>query len=542
MELKKFIDEHSKYKDYLIRLYKKEVEEKNNKIQDKIKNFVPEKNDVIKYIFKFLEPHNPCLIHQHSNFNIEQIKSSRKLKDKRDLKLLSSSVAADEMNDCRQTKIFRVVPTKRYMEEKRTRSIESGDNLNVLLLHEPDAEDLCLILNEGFFKCNKGKLGNVTWLKDSYEHDSAYPSCYYDECSTIKRVKYLLVSKVSERNLRTFNEETSEKMVYEAHENEHTKTDSNNNKIIKGTFIVPSNERTTYIARPDLVKPAYLIEIKSEISFRDFINEILYSILRLKRFRVVKTALPYKKFTETELKDHLENELALNLTAELSFIEEKFRYKMRSTLQQIDFNIDQIKQNMNDNYTIKALTDKEDDYRFILQSTSSSASRFKHIFKVNPTNKNKDGKVQGRRLYLHGVKSNKIQDVLKYGYSDEWLNLDSVCKEDCIDCREPECIRYATDHFHLELHKSNRFFIKRYLKLLTKNDRKLGISDLAYVFVVAEKQTYQTTDTGIIYKDSRDCYVENGCFVTAYDDCWTEENVKPCKETVPMYLLVVKRS
>ena len=43
MELKKFIDEHSKYKDYLIRLYKKEVEEKNNKIQDKIKNFVPEK-------------------------------------------------------------------------------------------------------------------------------------------------------------------------------------------------------------------------------------------------------------------------------------------------------------------------------------------------------------------------------------------------------------------------------------------------------------------------------------------------------------------
>ena len=93
---------------------------------------------------------------------------------------------------------------------------------------------------------------------------------------------------------------------------------------------------------------------------------MLYSILRLKRFN--ETRLPYEinKFTLKELEMCFKNELTLNNTAELCFIEEKVRYKMRSTLERISFKIDQIKYSIDNKYNIKDLTDKDNDYKFVL--------------------------------------------------------------------------------------------------------------------------------------------------------------------------------
>ena len=131
--------------------------------------------------------------------------------------------------------------------------------------------------------------------------------------------------------VKVFNQRAGDVAVIDR--NAPCKTDSNKNKIIKSTFNVATNEINTFLAHHTLVVPAYLIEIKSEIDVIDFVFEVLYSVLRVKWFKRRVNINIIHKNTEKFFFKYLDDELNANYNADIRFINKKFDYKMRSTLQ-----------------------------------------------------------------------------------------------------------------------------------------------------------------------------------------------------------------
>ena len=87
------------------------------------------------------------------------------------------------------------------------------------------------------------------------------------------------------------------------------------------------------------------------------------------------------------------------------------------------------------------------------------------MFKIVPVDQNKDSEIEGKPLYLHGVKSHKVENVMKFGYTDQvWTNY--VCSEQScsrLSCSSIECARKCSDDFSLEYSKGlyllEKFFI-----------------------------------------------------------------------------------
>ena len=80
------------------------------------------------------------------------------------------------------------------------------------------------------------------------------------------------------------------------------KTYSNNNKIVKGTLSVISNGRNIILDRLTLVVPAYLVVVISEISVNGLIDEVLYTVLRVKRLKISSLAYVINKSTLENIK------------------------------------------------------------------------------------------------------------------------------------------------------------------------------------------------------------------------------------------------
>ena len=146
------------------------------------------------------------------------------------------------------------------------------------------------------------------------------------------------------------------------------------------------------------------------------------------------------------------------------------------------------------------------------------------MFKIPSKDQSETNKLQGNRLFLHGVKSNKVKSIISSG---------EMCKEDCTACCKPVCARYASELFNLEVFKSNRLREKT-------QDRTFMYQKLAYIFVVAEKGMNEKTTTNEIDTDSRGCYIKDGSFKVHSGLLPNNCDGKHCRETIPAYLLVVE--
>ena len=83
--------------------------------------------------------------------------------------------------------------------------------------------------------------------------------------------------------LQIFNERTTD--VVNIDRNEKFRKDSNNNKIIKGTFRRIPCETNIFLAHYDLVIPTYLIEIEEKMNINNFIYDVLKNILDVNMFK-----------------------------------------------------------------------------------------------------------------------------------------------------------------------------------------------------------------------------------------------------------------
>ena len=155
------------------------------------------------------------------------------------------------------------------------------------------------------------------------------------------------------------------------------------------------------------------------------------------------------------------------------------------------------------------------------------------MFKIDPSDKTEVNQVKGSRLYLHGVKSNNIQNIISSGYSDELWSFDKKCKEDCFYCVKPQCARYASQSFSLEISKSiGKCENARNLKLKFLNQ------EFAYIFIVGAKEVDEKTITTKVDKDRRECYIKDGSFRIETDISLCVGI--PSRKAVPAYLLIVE--
>ena len=181
----------------------------------------------------------------------------------------------------------------------------------------------------------------------------------------------------------------------------------------------------------------------------------------------------------------------------------------------------------------KKLTKKHKDYQLVLRSiTYESIGLVPEVLNMYAVDsREKSEEIKGSRLFAHGVKSDKIQNVLKSGY--DRASWSSMCLEECLLCDQATCARYASACFVMEVEKSNNISLKE--KSMIKN-KDLVNKNLAYMFLVASKERSVNKND---VTDSRGCFIKDG---TLLPDLNFRMDFRPVVKTTPAYLLVVKCS
>ena len=302
------IKDNQQQKNNLLYFYLKEIQNRINKIEKSEKNLERQKQTLIKEVESLLKCNRPILTSRSTRqvkYVVESLDDTHK-----DYKIFKNSLNVD--NWCTNglgpsrinLKVHRVIPTptknlKVTKNQKVTKNRKRPSDTKItslLLLHGTNAENVNGILREDFIPSKKGKYGPGVYHTDSYKCASFYSKSYKLEDSSIKKLTYLFVNKVKlteapktprkfrgveaykqyeEKDpvLQMFNDRTAEVVTIDR--NEKFITDSNKNKIMKGTFNMNSKDRNIVLAHHDLVIPAYLIEIEEEINVNKFIYDVL---------------------------------------------------------------------------------------------------------------------------------------------------------------------------------------------------------------------------------------------------------------------------
>ena len=195
--------------------------------------------------------------------------------------------------------------------------------------------------------------------------------------------------------------------------------------------------------------------------------------------------------------------------------------------------ISDMQKDKSNKYTLKKLTKKHKDYQLVLRSITYESiglvPEVLHMYAVDSREKSEE--IKGSRLFAHGVKSDKIQNVLKSGY--DRASWSSMCLEECLLCDQATCARYASACFVMEVEKSNNIYLK---EKCTMKNKDLVNKNLAYMFLVASKERSVNKND---VTDSRGCFIKDG---TLLPDLNFRMDFRPVVKTTPVYLLVVKCS
>ena len=290
----------------------------------------------------------------------------------------------------------------------------------------------------------------------------------------------------------------------------------------------------------NLVIPAYLIELKGNKS----INRKVEDTLMVQKIRASLECEKYSNAlvenndkittnatTMNRLLCELQKEIGANQVAELESIKLKFDYKITSTIQQLSFKLDNLfetTENKSNKYKREALQKQNDDYQFVMSSIRNQrpaiVEKVLHVFKIQPVDQNEIRRMKGSRLYLHGIKSNEVESVLKNGYHDQMWSFNQVCMDDCVQCKSEKCALYMSDCVDVEITKGVSCSHDEYRKF-------------SFVYVVSGQDSLQSNKHNKVVSDSRGNHVKNGHFKTL--GCRGIDS-RSTIGMIPAYLIVLK--
>ena len=106
----------------------------------------------------------------------------------------------------------------------------------------------------------------------------------------------------------------------------------------------------------------------------------------------------------------------------MELIKSKLKCKIDSVGEQLSFKVENLFRSNNDVkaiYKSEVLREEDRDYQFIMRSLSNVANspKIHHMFKIVPADQIGMLKTRGSPLYLHGVKSHRVENVMKFGYT-----------------------------------------------------------------------------------------------------------------------------
>lgn len=217
--------------------------------------------------------------------------------------------------------------------------------------------------------------------------------------------------------------------------------DSDKNRIINGTLQADKFEGITAVAHHELVTPAYLIQLERKESAHDFAKNVLYNEFDVPMYKKehfsLNSCLSEKKLAQNFFVV-LEKEIEANQQGKIDFLKAKFDYIVKSLAQQLSFKISCLLEiSINDciKYKTELLSSKDKDYQFVLRSINDKHSNenlsIRYLFRINPQDQNEANFINNVPLYLHGIKANKVLDILTSGYNTDFETVKKKCKEEC---------------------------------------------------------------------------------------------------------------
>ena len=442
-----------------------------------------------------------------------------------------------------------------------------SDASSLLLLHGTVGQCVQGILKEGFRPSQCGSCGPGVYLTNSFEIASCYGRCFVSEEGVAQRISYFFVNKVmntgnkipnKNKSEDTFgkeakesktlfvrpmlhrptyengksinatislsiikNESSKEHIAYEPtlkvfdvrsgiknqvhfKNTQQDSFDSELNRIVHGTFSVPFEQIRSFVAHHELVTPAYLVEIKEEISTSRLAKHLLYDVFQVPHFDVNSGIFPwyadpshndFDRKTSTErdvcslklLTAELVREMDANQQIKNNLIKSKFSSNISSFAQQLVFEMSALFTSgagESFKYKLEELPSSDEDYQFVLSSLKNqdckAIPKVLHVFRTNPVDQNEFRFTIYSSLYLHGVTSNNVLNVLTSGYPMSNLALSEQCREKCVgkNINSKQCSCYCSSSLSRELSKGASYCnVKNKLK------------KLSFVFVASAKTT-----------------------------------------------------
>ena len=494
---------------------------------------------------------------------------------------------------------------------------ESSDIPSLLLLHGTKAPNVEGILKEGFKPSREGKFGPGVYLTDSFEMAFKYGHCFVNDEGVPKKSCYVFVNKVkyatAERPYKILNKEKCNDKkperinikfakpnycaaftngtkyelprttsavgansfddynnqdpvlkVYKSYgftrkptnfkSSSHDSFDSEMNQIIGGTFHVAEHRKMhTAVAHPELVTPAYLIEIEEDMSLSELAQYLLYKWFDVRDYSGKTCSSEHSKtkgnifeqvsYTNVDaysietLMTQLEQEIVANQQAQIELLKRKFDYNVGSLKKQLSFETSTLFTTTSigcTKYKTDALQTLDDDYQFVLKSLGRAdckkIPKVLHMFRINPLDQYEAGMIQNSSLYWHGVPANKVENILTSGYfkyqgKESLAPFREHCKKECFN----ERILLTRNCFCRGSASLSREILKGASYCYVESE----VRKLSFVFV-ASNPTIKSDNLG---KDGRGCSfarireseVSVGC---------THDGSIPTLSSIPAYLVL----
>ena len=549
-EVEEFSKSNPNFKGFLCDYIKKGEEQINNEIKNLNKKELIKRCKTLYNVAKFKKTFIPAF-----KFKVELLKNNNS-----DFKVFEESLNLNKLDNWKTentAKIYRIISTDNCSKESKT---SSGSQF--LLLHGTKAPNVEGILKKGFNPSKRGTYGPGVYFSNSIKYAYGYGAykkgyCVARDQGIVKCLRYIFVNQLNQTDVQASTNGFKGRMSYDEYltsnpevqlyrgytrksvtfvDSIKDKFDSKNNKISGGTFLNDKENHIIGVAHHDLVTPVYLIEVEERFSLKEVAQKILYQHLRVCKYveedevsaKSQNTSAEecnvnkVKEYTLEKVTKELEKEIDSNQQAKLKALASQLDDDIHSIMEQLTFKLSSIIEttnNKNRKYKAERLDTENVDYKFILCSIADKNAENKpkimHVFKINPVDKTEVVKMKDKCLYLKGIKSNKVNNTLTFGYPFKQHNL--------IDNK---------------LHYNNHVFsflgdeIEEGLSYCEVDN---AVKKLSFVFVASSETNYKgfCLKGSDILRDSRGSCAAVGLF--SNEHCILKA---PISASVPAYLIV----
>ena len=447
----KFLRSFPNYKTFLNVLIKKEMDKIYKEIEKDNKEEMIEK---AKELFEYDTASFKKSVFHGFKYKLEILDT-----DDSDYKVLKSSVTPnyklvhrfmnvtrlDENYKTKGLKIFRVLPTDKTLTESKTSNLSK-----FLLLHGTKAPNVEGILKTGYKPSQSGYYGPGVYLTDSFKYAHVYAKCFAQEQGMVKKFSYFFVNQINQTDVRGRTDKFRPTISYKKYLDnkpivkvfsEYKKSftfgelpqiDGRNGNILQGTFQLGKLEKEKIIlAHHDLIVPSYLIEIEEETSVEEILEEALQYYIDEKDLNKVQ------EITFEMITKELEKEIIACQQEKLDHLKSECDSYINSVIEQLSFKFSSIFENSSNKdrkYKTKLLQKENDEYNFILRSITDINAEINpkilHIFKIKPVEKHEVTTFKDNLLFLNGIKSNNVNEILNFGYPKKQSNSRKTGKEE----------------------------------------------------------------------------------------------------------------